>query len=156
MKIPEVILLTNYDKLPNKSATFCRREIWKRDNYKCQYCGIKCQDDLTLDHVIPRSLGGETSWVNCVLACSSCNSQKADRVPVGYESHGTLAVRLKGHKNWIGESPMQLAKEPVKPKFSLFKGRKPTNLKESWKHWLNKMYWEIPLINDMKEEDLFD
>ena len=56
-----------------------RREILKRDRHQCQYCGSK--KNLTIDHVIPRSLGGKHCWENVVIACQSCNSRKGDRTP---------------------------------------------------------------------------
>lgn len=161
-KVPDVILLSRYDGQPNQKVHFCRKAVWKRDSYSCQYCGRKVPyDELTLDHIIPRSLDGETSWTNCVLACVRCNSQKADRVPVGFESHGPLAVRGKGQKDydaercpegWLGPSPMKLLKEPKKPKFSLFKGER-VRVPETWKHWIDKAYWEVPLDNDMDDDD---
>lgn len=145
-KIPEVILLTKYDKVSKEPVHFCRRAIWKRDNYICQYCGCRPPaDECTLDHVLPRSLGGETSWTNCVLACYQCNSQKANRLPED-------AIRPKDKKKpWNGPSPMRLLKTPVKPKYSLFKGSRVV-VKDTWKHWLDKMYWEVPLVNDMVED----
>lgn len=161
-KVPDVLLLTNYDGLPSQKVHFCRKAVWKRDNFKCQYCGRKvAYDELTLDHVIPSSLGGDTSWINCVLACIKCNGQKANRVPVGYESHGPLAVRGKKQpdfdadrcpEGWLGPSPMRLIRTPQKPQFSLFKGDR-IRVPETWKHWVNKAYWEVPLVNDMDEVD---
>ena len=164
-RVPDVILLTHYDKEPHRKVHFCRKAVWQRDEHKCQYCGEKVSnDEFTLDHIIPRSLDGDTSWINCVLACYRCNSQKADRVPMGYEKYGPLAVRRKNQKKWspqntdgwVGPSPMKLLKEPVRPKFSLFKGN-TIHIPDTWKHWIDKMYWEVPLENDMDEEpDDFD
>lgn len=161
-KVPDVILLSRYEGMPQQKVHFCRKAVWKRDGYKCQFCGRKVpHDELTLDHVIPRSLNGPTSWTNCVLACVKCNSQKADRVPVGYEDHGPLALRGKKQKDydaercpegWLGASPMKLLREPKKPKFSLFKGDR-VRIPETWKHWIDKAYWEVPLVNDMDEDD---
>lgn len=145
-KVPDVVLLTQYDRMPEKTVHFCRKHVWKRDNYTCQYCGRKPPaDELTLDHVLPRAQGGDTSWTNCVLACYQCNAQKADRRP-------EQAFRPKGPKaqDWRGPSPMRLAKTPLKPKYSLFRGE-PHRIPETWKHWLDKMYWEVPLENDMNE-----
>jgi 5-methylcytosine-specific restriction endonuclease McrA len=147
-KIPEVILLSRYDALPEKKLNFCRRAIWNRDNYRCQYCGVKPNyDESTLDHIVPRSKGGETSWTNCVLACYRCNSQKADREP-------EEAFRPKDKeksKLWRGPSPMKLLKQPRKPEFSIFRDR--IKVLETWKHWVDKLYWEIPLENDMDENE---
>lgn len=148
-KRPEVILLTRYDAIPSVNFNFCRRAIWKRDQYRCQYCGISPDyDESTLDHIIPKSRGGETSWTNCVLACYRCNSQKADREP-----HEAFKPKDKNKsKLWRGPSPMRLLKEPKKPEFSIFRGEKVKVL-DTWKHWIDKLYWEITLENDMEEED---
>ncbi len=63
-------------------VTFSRRNIFKRDHYTCQYCGAQPgSEELTIDHVVPRSQGGVSSWENCVLACVACNKRKADRTP---------------------------------------------------------------------------
>ena len=145
-KIPEVILLSRYGSLPEQKVNFCRRSIWKRDEFTCQYCGKKPrEDECTLDHVIPKSLGGDTSWTNCVLACYRCNSQKADRVP-------EQAFRPKDKekaRRWVGPSPMRLLKKPTKPNYSVIKDR--IEILDTWKHWLDKLYWEVPLDNDMEE-----
>ncbi len=78
-------------------------------------CGKRvCKDTGTIDHIVPRALGGVTSWTNCILACNLCNSQKADRKL-------EQAVRTDKHKNWRGPSPMRLMLVPKKPKFSLLK-----------------------------------
>lgn len=155
-KIPWLIILTRYDKVPNQAVNFNRREIWKRDGYKCQYCGIKMKpDECTLDHIIPRAQGGQTTWENCVLACYECNSQKADRTP-------DEAFRPKDkekRKLWRGTSPMRLMKEPVKPKFSLFKGERkvlPVQWKPFIEHLISEAYWTVPLENDMEAPKDFD
>src|SRR6478735_11991666 len=82
LRVPEVIALSSYDRLPASAVTFSRRNIFKRDHYVCQYCGNQPPtDELTIDHVVPRSRGGASSWENCVLACVTCNKLKADRTP---------------------------------------------------------------------------
>ena len=68
--------------MPAAAVTFSRRNIFKRDRYVCQYCGSQPgSEELTIDHVVPRSQGGVSSWTNCVLACMTCNKRKADRTP---------------------------------------------------------------------------
>lgn len=144
-KIPEVVLLSRYDSLPEQKVNFCRRSIWKRDDFTCQYCGSKPPgDECTLDHVIPKSLGGDTSWTNCVLACYTCNSQKADRRP----EHAFRPKDKDKARKWRGPSPMRLLKKPIKPEYSVIKER--MQILDTWKHWLDKLYWEVPLENDMK------
>jgi hypothetical protein len=146
-RVPEVLLLSRYESVPNRRVNFCRRAIWKRDGFRCQYCGIQPpEDECTLDHVLPKSLGGETSWTNCVLACYQCNSQKADRLPNdAFRPHD----RAKARK-WRGPSPMRLLKEAKKPEYSVIKDK--IRILDTWKHWLDRMYWDIPLENDMHED----
>jgi 5-methylcytosine-specific restriction endonuclease McrA len=82
LRVPEVITLTGYDRLPTAAVAFSRRNVFKRDHYTCQYCGVQPgTEELSIDHVIPRSQGGESTWENCVLACVACNKRKADRTP---------------------------------------------------------------------------
>lgn len=111
---PEIILLTSYSKVPNRNLAYTRKNLYRRDNYTCQYCYKKFgASRLTVDHVIPRSLGGPTTWENCVLACVVCNSKK-----------GSKSVKECGYK---------LLKEPRKPEWSPvadFFGKIP-------KTWLN-------------------
>ena len=77
-----MITLTEYDRVPANAVTFSRRNIYKRDRYTCQYCGVQPgSEELTIDHVLPRSRGGTSTWENCVLACLECNKRKADRTP---------------------------------------------------------------------------
>tara|TARA_B100000945_G_scaffold320721_1_gene331748 strand:+ start:389 stop:946 length:558 start_codon:yes stop_codon:yes gene_type:complete len=82
IEVPKVIRLTNYDKIPKTTMRFSRKNLYLRDNRQCQYCGKHlnfCQ--LSLDHVKPRSKGGDTSWENIVCSCSQCNTRKGCRTP---------------------------------------------------------------------------
>jgi 5-methylcytosine-specific restriction endonuclease McrA len=80
--IPEVIVLQHYDGLPRRQPVFSRRNLFLRDRESCQYCGARPGTrELTIDHVLPRSLGGRTEWTNCVLACGRCNRRKGNRTP---------------------------------------------------------------------------
>lgn len=80
--VPEVICLTYYDKLPGKAVTYSRRNIAKRDHHTCQYCNkYVTMEEMTIDHVIPKSQGGLTNWENCVVACMLCNRLKDNRTP---------------------------------------------------------------------------
>lgn len=139
-KIPEVILLSRYASVPEHKVNFCRRSLWKRDDFRCQYCGKRPrEDECTIDHVVPKSLGGKTNWTNCVLACYRCNSQKADRRP---EEAFRPKDRIRAGK-WVGPSPMRLLKLPVKPEFSIIKDR--IRILDTWKHWLDRLYWDVSL-----------
>jgi 5-methylcytosine-specific restriction endonuclease McrA len=77
---PSIVMLNAYHRQPNR-AKFTRRNVYIRDNYKCQYCNEQFfAGELTLDHVIPRSKGGKLTWDNTVSACGPCNVKKADRM----------------------------------------------------------------------------
>lgn len=79
---PEVIVLQQYGERPPRKVVFNRPNLAKRDDHTCQYCGAQLKErELTIEHVLPRSRGGPTSWENCVAACENCNSRKADRTP---------------------------------------------------------------------------
>lgn len=97
-QMPSIIRLTHYVRMPYKSVMLSRQNIFKRDKHKCLYCGI--DDNLTLDHVLPRSRGGKTSWTNLVTACKRCNSKKGDFTPE--------------------EARMPLPYKPYKPSYMVF------------------------------------
>jgi 5-methylcytosine-specific restriction endonuclease McrA len=78
MRLPSVVSLKSYVK-PTRTPAFTRFNVFLRDRFTCQYCGAK--EDLTFDHVIPRSKGGLTTWENVVTACSPCNLRKGDKLP---------------------------------------------------------------------------
>ena len=78
MRLPSVVSLKTYVK-PTRNPAFTRFNVFLRDRFQCQYCGAK--DDLTFDHVVPRSKGGRTTWDNVVTACSTCNLLKGSRLP---------------------------------------------------------------------------
>jgi 5-methylcytosine-specific restriction endonuclease McrA len=78
--VPEVIVLSRYNGFPDHPVAFTRRNVYRRDGHRCMYCGERPRPDhLTIDHVVPRSRGGATSWENCVAACIRCNARKANR-----------------------------------------------------------------------------
>jgi 5-methylcytosine-specific restriction endonuclease McrA len=134
-RIPEIILLSRYNKLPQQRVHFSRRTIYRRDGNQCQYCGAKPGTaELSIDHVIPRSKGGKTEWTNCVLSCVNCNRKKADRI---------LSWRSNAN-----EVNMKLIKQPKKPKFTFYKGDYRC---KSWESILGISYWLCELQNDMDE-----
>lgn len=79
--LPTVIRLRHYVQLPYKEISLTRRNILNRDNHTCQYCNYR-GEDLTLDHVLPRSRGGPDTWENIVTACVKCNVRKGNRTPL--------------------------------------------------------------------------
>lgn len=126
-KIPEIILLSRYEKLPKPKVHFSRRNLYKRDANQCQYCGCKPgTEELTIEHVVPRSRGGETTWENCVIACVSCNRRKADRTP--------------------DQAGMKLLKHPKKPEGHSFRFSDCKPVK-SWQAFLGQAYWLVELEN---------
>lgn len=95
---PDVILLLNYDRMPRYNVPFSRKNLCRRDQYSCQYCGRRQSgESLTVDHVVPRARGGNTSWINCVLACASCNRKKGDRTP---DEAGMRLLASPAHPDW--------------------------------------------------------
>ncbi len=127
---PEVILLSRYDSLGQRSVVFSRRNIFKRDRYTCQYCGKQCRSeramgDLTIDHVVPRSRGGRSTWENCVLACVECNKRKADRT--------------------VEESGLRLRRQPKKPRWTAISCVTRGGLPRSWEQFISEAYWEVGL-----------
>ena len=90
-KLPSVIRLLGYRRIPHQTRALSRKNILMRDRYTCQYCGRTLPSaELTLDHVIPRSRSGETAWVNLVACCHACNNQKGNQTP---EEAGMKLVR---------------------------------------------------------------
>lgn len=125
LRLPEVITLTGYDKLPTKAVTFSRRNIFKRDRFQCQYCSVNpSSEELTIDHVTPRAQGGVSSWTNCVLACVDCNKRKADRTPK--------------------QAGMRLKKEPICPTWKPVYANHHVRL-ESWSKFISEVYWNAEL-----------
>lgn len=127
IQVPRIIRLMGYDRLPKQTVKFNRRNIFARDNNQCQYCGKKFPtSELSLDHVVPRSQGGQTTWENIVCSCVACNVRKGGRTP--------------------REASMALIKKPEKPKRSPLLNLKLTNSKyQSWKSFLDNAYWSVEL-----------
>ena len=127
IQVPRVIRLLAYERLPKQTVKFNRRNIFARDNNQCQYCGKRFPTtELSLDHVIPRSQGGQSTWENIVCACLHCNVRKGGRTP--REAHLTLI------------------RKPEKPKRSPLLNLKMTHSKyQSWKTFLDNAYWSVEL-----------
>jgi 5-methylcytosine-specific restriction endonuclease McrA len=127
IQVPRVIRLLGYEKLPKQTVKFNRRNIFARDNNQCQYCGRKYPtSELSLDHVTPRSQGGQSTWENVVCACVACNVRKGGRTPK--------------------QAHMGLIRKPEKPKRSPILNLKLTHRKyQSWKTFLDNAYWSVEL-----------
>jgi 5-methylcytosine-specific restriction endonuclease McrA len=127
IRIPRVILLVVFDRLPKKEVKFTRHNIFERDKNTCQYCGRAFdRKDLNLDHVIPRDRGGPTTWENIVCSCIGCNTQKANRTPQ--------------------EAGMRLIRKPKRPKWRPFvQINLGLHYHDSWKHFLDLAYWNVEL-----------
>lgn len=96
--IPEVILLDTYDRVPRRTVPYTRRNLLKRDGGACQYCGRRVPpNEVSIDHVFPRSRGGASSWQNCVLACRRCNVTKGNRTP---KEAGMRLLRAPREPKW--------------------------------------------------------
>ncbi|UOQ52746.1 HNH endonuclease [Hymenobacter cellulosivorans] len=89
---PSIIRLQRYVRVPYKGIALSRHNIMKRDHFECQYCGST--KNLTLDHVLPRSRGGDSSWTNLLTACARCNHAKGHRTP----SEAGLTIRQQPKK----------------------------------------------------------
>jgi 5-methylcytosine-specific restriction endonuclease McrA len=114
---PEVIILCDYAGVPRREVAFSRRNLYRRDDYRCQYCKRSGQPhELSIDHVVPRSRGGKTTWENCVLACVRCNSRKANKTP--------------------RESGLLLERPPSRPTWSPLVAALPRTQPDSWKKFL--------------------
>lgn len=112
---PSIIQVKYYINIPYKGVVMSRNNIFKRDGGKCQYCGTN--KDLTLDHVIPRSKGGKSTWTNLVTACKKCNSRKSDYT--------------------LEKVGMKLSKPPVKPSYISFLRMNTSTYREDWALYLN-------------------
>lgn len=127
IRIPRVILLLFFDRLPRKEVKFTRHNIFERDRNTCQYCGVVFERrDLNLDHVVPRDRGGPTTWENIVCSCIRCNTRKANKSPA--------------------EAGMRLIRKPKRPKWRPFvQVTFGSPIHDSWKHFLDVAYWNVEL-----------
>ncbi len=98
IRIPRILLLCEFDRLPVKEVKFTRDNVFERDAYTCQYCGGSFRPkELNLDHVIPRDRGGRTSWENIATSCIKCNSRKGNRLP---HEAGMRLIRKPQRPGW--------------------------------------------------------
>ncbi len=126
IRVPEVIVLTRFNGLPAQKVTFTRRNLYRRDHNTCQYCGRRPgSSELSIDHVIPRSRGGKSTWENCVLACMLCNRRKANRLP-----------------EEVGMLPRS---EPRAPRWSPALEAPIGRVRQSWERFVSDRYWDVQL-----------
>ena len=133
IRVPRVMVLTAFERMPTVRVRFSRLNIYLRDSDTCQYCGRKLKrSDLNLDHVIPRSQGGRTCWENVVCSCITCNLKKGGRTPA--------------------QAGLKLLKEPARPRWtSLFHGGGKWQMHREWLPFLSladASYWNVELKDD--------
>jgi len=132
IRIPRVILVLFFDRVPKKEVKFTRQNIFERDEDTCQYCGRRCErKDLNLDHVIPRDHGGPTSWENIVCSCVECNTRKGNRIP---QEAGLRLIRKPKRPKWRPFVQINLSLHPH----------------DSWKHFIDLAYWNVELGEDVR------
>lgn len=125
MKVPapEVIILTKYNDVHMRAVRFTSRALYRRDDFTCQYCRkVFPEDELSVDHVVPRAAGGRTSWDNCVTACLDCNNRKADRS--------------------LKDAGLSLPKKPEKPKWNPIIHVRMDHRPASWRGLTQPEWWE--------------
>jgi 5-methylcytosine-specific restriction endonuclease McrA len=128
IKIPAVIRLLKAFRRHKKPVKFSRINIYGRDKFTCQYCGVKKKiGELTYDHVVPRSKGGKTTWTNIATCCQLCNRKKANRTP--------------------DEAGMRLLATPVQPTATpvLVVAMSRESAPDAWRDY---MYWTSELDQD--------
>ncbi|MEM6797883.1 MAG: HNH endonuclease [Planctomycetota bacterium] len=127
IQAPRVLRLLHYDRVPRQRVRLNRRNLFARDNNRCQYCGKRfITSELSIDHVVPTCRGGQTTWENVVCACVKCNVRKGGRTPQ--------------------EANMKLHKKPIRPKRSPMLAVKLGNPKyASWKAFVDSAYWSVDL-----------
>jgi len=142
MLIPEVIVCTEYRGFGYKvngdrKPKFSRKNLLLRDRGKCQFCGKKFKsEELTMDHIIPKSKGGIVSWENIVCACVECNHRKSDK---------SLAA-----------SGMRLIRKPFQPTMNDLRINPADRIRmqitsrppKTWEQFLGKMFWEVTLDSE--------
>jgi len=131
IRVPRVLLLSAYERVPRRHVRFSRFNIFARDNNTCQYCGKRFgRTDLNLDHVVPRSRGGLSTWENIVCSCHNCNRRKGGRTPE--------------------EARMDLIRRPRRPEWTPF-GADMFSLRRyrEWMPYLSTVdsaYWNTELL----------
>ncbi len=130
IRVPRVIVLMAYERMPKTRVRFSRFNIYARDDNTCQYCGTRLpRAELNLDHVVPRSRGGATSWANVVCSCVPCNLMKGGRTP--------------------DEAGMRLLRAPARPRWTpMFRSATRRAFYREWRPFLSladAAYWNAEL-----------
>jgi 5-methylcytosine-specific restriction endonuclease McrA len=130
IKIPRVIVLVAFDRIPRRHVRFSRINIFARDSFTCQYCGVRpSRSELNLDHVVPRSQGGRTTWENVVCSCVECNRRKGGRTPE--------------------QARLRLMRRPARPRWTPLMNLMLSSVRyKEWKPFLNVVdasYWNVEL-----------
>lgn len=115
LPLPSIVRLTRYINVPRKRIILSRKNIIKRDNHQCQYCGSR-SGPVTIDHIIPRDRGGEDTWENLVCACVTCNNRKSNRTPE--------------------EARLKLIRRPQKPNYIFFMRYVVSRIDSRWEPYL--------------------
>lgn len=113
--LPSIVRMTVFVRVEYRSVGLSRKNLFRRDGFRCQYCGCR-EAELTLDHVIPKSRGGEESWENLVTACKPCNTKKGNRTPA--------------------EAGMSLLKKPTRPSHIALMRQHYLPVSDEWKPYL--------------------
>jgi len=130
IRVPRVVVLVAHAHLPRHRVRFSRLNVYARDESTCQYCGRRLpRSELNLDHVLPRSRGGSTSWENVVCSCVACNLRKGGRTPE--------------------ESGMRLLRAPARPRWTaVFRNATRRAIYREWRPFLGLLdaaYWNVEL-----------
>jgi 5-methylcytosine-specific restriction endonuclease McrA len=133
IRVPRVILLLAYDRVPRRYVRFSRYNIYARDQNRCQYCGRQfARTELNLDHVVPRSKGGTSTWENVVCSCHRCNRLKGGRTPA--------------------DAGMRLVRQPRRPQWTPFMTETFSLRRyKEWKPFLSAVdaaYWNTELVEE--------
>ncbi len=147
IRVPTVMRFESFTKDYSRcKVVFSRKNLWKRDNYRCQYCGCKPRpDEITVDHVVPQTQGGISCFENCVLSCVKCNLKKGGRTP---EQAGMQLRRSVPGSNGIMK--VVYYDRPAQPAWSpLYNLPKLSKFPESWKDYIQikheELYWHVTL-----------
>lgn len=132
VRVPRVIVLIAFDRLPKRHVRFSRINLMARDNFQCQYCGIQpSRAELNLDHVVPRALGGRSTWENVVTSCVDCNRRKGGRTPK--------------------QARMDLRRAPVRPRWTPLMNLMLSSVRyKEWRPFLSVVdasYWNVELAD---------